>query len=386
VPPPALKHIFQNLKDKQKMWTALGAFVNRGRPQWVGKKSRRKCVMKRVFAGRRQMLIALATVPLVSMPFIRRASASAEFSFKIAHPLAASHPTNVRLLEAAEKISKDTDGKVELNIFPNGQLGGEADSLSQLRAGGIEGYVIGGLVVSTLVPAAALDGIGFVFNDASKVWPAVDGKLGDFVRAALMKANLYVTRTVWDLGFREITTSGKPIGNVEDIAGLKIRVPAAAAYTGLFKALGASPTTLAFNEVYSALQTKIVDAQENPLSLIVTSKLYEVQKYCSLSNHIWQGNWVLFNGRSWKSLPANLQDIIENRINEAGRAQRKDLADLDQSFRDTMTKGGIKFQDVDAASFRVKLKTSGYYADVRRTYGEEAFKLLEEAAGSALGQ
>jgi TRAP-type transport system periplasmic protein len=339
--------------------------------------------MRKILLQRRQVLTALAALPLVTAPFIRRASA-AEFSFKVAHPLAASHPTNARLLEAADQISKDTDGKVELRIFPNGQLGGEADSLSQLRTGAIEGYVIGGLVISPLVPAAALDGVGFVFSDASKVWPAVDGKLGDFVRASLIKANLYATRTVWDLGFREITSSMKPIRTVDDIAGLKIRVPAAAAYTGLFKALGASPTSLAFNEVYSALQTKIVDAQENPLSLIVTSKIYEVQKYCSLSNHIWQGNWVLFNGRVWKSLPENLQEIVERRLNEAGRAQRKDLADLDQSYRDSMTKGGIQFNDVDAASFRAKLKTAGYYADVHRTFGDQAFKLLEEAAGGTL--
>src|ERR1700760_631722 len=129
--------------------------------------------------GRRRMLAALATAPIVNLPFIRRVSATAEFSLKVAHPLAASHPTNLRLIEAAEKIGKDSDGKIELNIFPNGQLGGEADALSQLRAGGIDGYLIGGLVVSTLVPAAALDGVGFVFNEASKVWPAIDGKLGD---------------------------------------------------------------------------------------------------------------------------------------------------------------------------------------------------------------
>jgi len=340
--------------------------------------------MRKTGIGRRQVLTTMATLPLVSMPFVRRTFA-AEFSFKIAHPLAATHPTNVRLLEAADQVRKDTDGKVELRIFPNGQLGGEVDLLNQVRAGAVEGYVIGGLVVSSVVPAAALDGTGFAFSDASKVWPAVDGKLGDYIRAALINANLYATRTVWDLGFREITTSVKPIKTVDDVAGLKIRVPGAAAYTGLFKALGAAPTSIQFNEVYPALQTKVVDAQENPLGLIVTSKFYEVQKFCSLSNHIWQGNWVLFNGRIWKSLPANLQEIVEKRLNDAGRAQRKDLADLDQSFRDTMTKGGIQFNDVDAPSFRAKLKGAGYYADVRKTFGDQAFKLLEEAAGSSLG-
>jgi TRAP-type transport system periplasmic protein len=214
--------------------------------------------------GRRQLLTAIAAAPLSMAPFVRRAAA-AEFSLKIAHPLAAAHPTNSRLLEAADSIKKDTDGRVELRIFPNGQLGGEADTLSQLRVGAVEGYVIGGLVVSSLVPAAALDGTGFVFSDASKVWPAIDGKLGEYIREVLAKSNLYATRTVWDLGFREITTSVKPIKTVEDLSGLKIRVPSAAAYTSLFRALDAAPTSIQFTDVYPALQTKIVDAQENPL-------------------------------------------------------------------------------------------------------------------------
>ena len=333
---------------------------------------------------RREALAMFAAAPLVAAPFVRRAAA-AEFSLKIAHPLAAAHPTNTRLLEAADKIHKDTDGRVELRIFPNGQLGGEADTLSQLRSGAVEGYVIGGLVVSTVVPAAALDGTGFAFADASKVWPAMDGKLGAYIRDAFAKSNLYAARTSWDLSFREITTSVKPIRTVADLSGLKIRVPSAAAYTSLFRALDAAPTSVQFTDVYPALQTRIVDAQENPLSLIVTSRFHEVQKFCSLSNHIWQGNWVLFNGRVWKGIPEKLQDIVEERLNQAGRAQRADLAGLEQSYRDTMIKSGIAFNDVDADSFRAKLRSSGYYTEVRRKFGDQAFQILEEAAGASFG-
>ena len=288
--------------------------------------------------ARRSVLAGLAGATLVTKPFIGRAQA-AEFVFKVAHPLAATHPTNLRLKEAADQIAKDSDGKVELRLFPNGQLGGEVDLLNQVRSGAVEAYVIGGLVVSSVVPLAALDGTGFAFSDPSRVWPAVDGKLGAFIRQALLDANLYAPKTVWDLGFREITSSVRSIKVVNDIGGMKIRVPGAAAYTDLFKALGAAPTSIQFNEVYPALQTKIVDGQENPLGLIVTSKFYEVQKYCSLSNHIWQGNWILINARTWKRLPEKLQEIVETRLNAAGGAQRKDLAGLDASFRDTMTKG-----------------------------------------------
>jgi TRAP-type C4-dicarboxylate transport system substrate-binding protein len=177
----------------------------------------------------------------------------------------------------------------------------------------------------------------------------------------------------------------KPIKTVDDVAGMKIRIPGAAAYANLFKALGAAPTSIQFNEVYPALQTKIVDGQENPLGLIVTSRFFEVQKFCSLSNHIWQGNWVLINNRLWKSLPANLQEILETRLNEAGLAQRQDLAKLEQSFRDTMTKGSIQFNEVDTGSFRKKLNEAGYYADARKGFGDQAWAILEEAAGGALG-
>jgi tripartite ATP-independent transporter DctP family solute receptor len=333
---------------------------------------------------RRHVLSTIAAAPLLLAPFVRRARA-AEFVFKIGHPLAATHPTNLRLKEAADQIAKDSDGRLELRIFPNGQLGGEVDLLNQVRSGAVEMYVIGGLVASSVVPAAALDGTGFAFDDYSKVWPAVDGKLGEYIRAAFLNANLYATQAVWDLGFREVTSSVKPIKAVADIAGMKIRVPGAAAYADLFKALGAAPTSIQFNEVYPALQTKIVDGQENPLGLIVTSKFYEVQKYCSMSNHIWQGNWILINARAWRRLPAKLQEIMETRLNDAGRAQRKDLAAIEQSYRDTMTKAGVQFNEVDAASFRAKLKSADYYGAVRRSLGDQAFKLLEDATGAALG-
>ena len=182
-----------------------------------------------------------------------------------------------------------------------------------------------------------------------------------------MNANLYTTKTVWDLGFREITSSVKPVRTADDLAGMKIRVPGAAAYADLFKALGAAPTSIQFNEVYPALQTKIVDGQENPLGLIETSKFYEVQKYCSLSNHIWQGNWVLINSRAWRRLPDKLQEVVETALDAAAILQRADLARLDQSFKDTIAKGGVAFNDVAADSFRAKLVAAGYYAGVRRT-------------------
>ncbi|MFC4273791.1 TRAP transporter substrate-binding protein [Achromobacter aloeverae] len=332
---------------------------------------------------RRNLLGALAAAPVLSLPFASRARA-AEYVFKVAHPLAATHPTNLRLQQAADHIAKDTDGRVELRLFPNNQLGGEVDLLNQVRSGAVEMFVVGGLIASSVVPMAALDGVGFVFKDSAAVMKGMDGDLGTLIRGALKQANLYAPATVWDYGFRQVTSSTRAIKTVDDIAGMKIRVPGAAAYVDLFKGLGAAPTSIQFNEVYPALQTRIVDGQENPLGVIVTSKFYEVQKHCSLTNHIWQGNWVLINGRVWRNLPGNLQEIVEKRLNEAGLAQRKDLADQEQSYKDAIAKGGVAFNAVDVDSFRKKLTASGYYTEARKKFGDAAWKVLEQAAGGAL--
>src|SRR6202000_1801620 len=112
-----------------------------------------------------------------------------------------------------------------------------------------------------------------------RIWPAMDGKLGAHARAAIGKLGLYAFDKVWDNGFRQITTGGIPINAVADIQGLKIRVPVSPISISTFKALGAAPSSLQFSEVYSALQTRVVDGQENPLVLIQLAKLYEVQKY-----------------------------------------------------------------------------------------------------------
>jgi len=334
-------------------------------------------------SGRRAFLGTIAAAPLASIPLISRAK-TAEHVFKLAHPLAADHPTNIRLQQAADRIAKQSDGRIQLRLFPNNQLGGEVDLLNQVRSGAVEMFVVGGLIASSVVPMAALDGVGFAFKDSAAVMKGMDGALGALIRSALMRANLYAPSVIWDYGFREITSSSRVIKTVADISGMKIRVPGAAAYVDLFKALGAAPTSIQFNEVYPALQTKIVDGQENPLGVIVTSKFYEVQSFCALSNHIWQGNWVLINGRAWRGLSADLQQIMEKNLNESGLAQRQDLAKLEQSYKDTIMKGGVKINDIDAGSFRKKLTATGYYKNAREKFGDAAWKVLEQAAGREL--
>ncbi|QEL24034.1 TRAP transporter substrate-binding protein [Bosea sp. F3-2] len=330
---------------------------------------------------RRTVLHALAAAPaasLIGMPHIARA---AEIELKYGNNLPLSHPLNIRAQEAAERVAKETNGRVEIKIFPNNQLGGDTDMLSQVRNGGITFFTPSALVIATLVPVAAINAVGFAFADYDQVWKAMDGKLGAHVREAIAKVNLHAFEKMWDNGFRQMTTSGKAIETAKEMAGLKIRVPVSPLSIAMFKALDAAPASLQFSEVYSALQTKVVDAQENPLPIIQVAKLYEVQKSCAVSNHIWDGFWFIANGRAWRGLPADIQTIVANAINDAGVAQRGDIKKLNETVQADLQSKGLAFNRTDPDSFRAKLREAGFYKEWQERFGTEAWSLLEGAVG-----
>jgi TRAP-type transport system periplasmic protein len=333
--------------------------------------------------SRRTLLKTSAAVTAmagVGAPFVARAQ-QAEFNYKFANNLPDTHPINVRGREMAEAIRKETNGRVDVQLFPSSQLGSDTDTLSQLRSGGVEFFTLSGLILSTLVPAASINGIGFAFPDYPAVWKAMDGDLGAYIRGQINKANLVVMEKIWDNGFRQTTSSTKPIAAPEDYKGFKIRVPVSPLWTSMFKAFDASPASINFNEVYSALQTKIVEGQENPLALIATAKLYEVQKYCSLTNHMWDGYWFLANRRAWERIPADIRPIVEKNINAAGVKAREDTEKLNANLQTELTTKGFVFNQPDLKPFREKLRQAGFYAEWKKNYGEEAWAILEKNAG-----
>jgi TRAP-type C4-dicarboxylate transport system substrate-binding protein len=133
---------------------------------------------------------------------------------------------NARAKEMAAAIKTETNGRFDLQIFPNNQLGSDTDMLSQIRSGGVEFFTLSGLILATLVPAASISGIGFAFPDYATVWKAMDGGLGAYVRGEIAKSGLVVMDNIWDNGFRQTTSSSKPINHPDDFKGFKIRVPA----------------------------------------------------------------------------------------------------------------------------------------------------------------
>src|SRR5215468_1745939 len=313
----------------------------------------RRTVLKATVAG--------AALGGLGAPIVARAQA-AEFRYKYANNLPDSHPMNARAKEMAAAIKAETNGRFELQIFPNNQLGSDMDMLSQVRSGGIAFFTLSGLILSTLVPAASINGIGFAFPDYDTVWKAMDGDLGAYVRGEIRKAGLEVMDKIWDNGFRQTTSSTKAISGPDDLKGFKIRVPVSPLWTSMFKAFDAAPASINFSEVYSALQTKVVEGQENPLAIISTAKLYEVQKYCSLTNHMWDGFWFLMNRRAWEKVPEDVRTIVAKNINAAGVKEREDVAKLNAGLQQELAGKGLAFNQPSITPFRDKLRAAGFYA------------------------
>jgi TRAP-type transport system periplasmic protein len=330
----------------------------------------------------RRSFTALAGGTAVAAALPIRYGHAAERTFKIGTNVPASHPLNVHLNKAAEQIKAETGGKYEFQLFPNNQLGADSDMLSQLRSGALECFLNSGVnVLSTMIPSSAISGVGFAFPDYPTLWNAIDGKLGAHLRGQITKGGFVVLDKIWDNGFRQITNSAKPITHPDDLKGMKIRVPVSALWLSLFKSLGAAPTGMNFAEVYSALQTKVVDGQENPPAIIQAARLYEVQKYCSLTNHMWDGWWFLINRRAWGQVPADMQERITRIFNTACMAQREDVAQQNIALRKDLAAAGLIFNEVDPKPFRDRLSEAGYYREWRSKFGDDAWSLLEEGSG-----
>jgi tripartite ATP-independent transporter DctP family solute receptor len=333
--------------------------------------------------SRRALLKASAATAVmggVGAPLVARAQ-RAEFTYKFANNLPDTHPLNVRAREMAAAIKTETNGRFDLQIFPNNQLGSDTDVLSQLRSGAVEFFTMSGLILAILVPAASINGMGFAFPDYPTVWKAMDGDLGAYVRKEIAKANIIAFEKIWDNGFRQTTSSTRAINGPGDFKGFKIRVPVSPLWTSMFRAFDAAPASINFNEVYSALQTKIVEGQENPLALISTAKLYEVQKYCSLTNHMWDGYWFLANRRALDALPPDVRSVVEKNVNAAALRARDDTEKLNATVREELAGKGLLFNQPDLVPFREKLRSAGFYSEWKGKYGEEAWAILEKSVG-----
>ena len=307
---------------------------------------------------------------------------AAEFALRYGGNLPDSHPLSRTIAGAAAAIADQTGGRVRIECFPDNRLGGDTAMLAQVRAGTLDFMTVSGPILARSIPVAGINGIGYAFATYSAVWSAMDGLLGSFVRDALSAAGLHATPRMFDNGFRQVTSHTRAIAHPADFAELAIRVPVGPLWSSLFTAFGAKPGTLDFARTYAALQAQTFDAQENAIALIDSARLYEVQHYCSVTNHMWDGFWFVANGAQWGALPGDVQAVITAAIDDAALVQRAQVRTLNDGVQGDLEARGLVFNRPDPAPFREALRTAGFYAEWQERLGPEAWGLLENEAGT----
>jgi tripartite ATP-independent transporter DctP family solute receptor len=327
----------------------------------------------------RRTFTAGSLAALASIAVVRGPARAAQFSYRYGSNLSVDHPLNVRMTEMWARVKRETGGRLEVQVFPNSVLGGDTGMLAQLRSGALQFLTIDGGILQSVVPVAAIQGVGFAFKDSAEAFRAMDGPLGAYVRKDISATGIVPFEKMWANGMRQITSSTRPIRSASDLAGFKIRTPPGRLWVDLFKAFGASPTPLNFSELYTALQAKIVDGEENPYAIIELAKLFEVQKYLSVTNHMWSAYWLLGNGDAWNALPADVRAVVERATATYALLQRRDVEVRNMTLAEKLTREGMVLNVADTASFRAQL--GDFYRSWRDQFGPTAWSLLEATSG-----
>jgi tripartite ATP-independent transporter DctP family solute receptor len=326
----------------------------------------------------RRRVAALAGASVLLPRFAK----AAEINWKFTSAQPAVHPSTIRYLEAAERVKQKSDGKFEITIFHSGQLGTDIDTFTQVRIGGVQMMVLSNVISATAAPLTSALSMPFAFSNYEQVWAAADGKLGELLREDLKKAGYLTTNKILDDGFHQITNNKLPVHSVDDVQGLKLRVPPSPIKVSCWQKIGAAPASMNFSELYTALQTNVVDGQEGAASLARTTRLYEVQKYLSLSRHMWDGWYTLINPRAFGRLNKDNQDLLMAEFDQASMDVRKDMSTFNDDAVTFMQGKGVTVNPVeDRESFKKKLKTAGFYAEWKEKMGPDVWRAIEEVSG-----
>lgn len=298
------------------------------------------------------------------------------------HNQPAASPLHRALSEMWEAVRRATSGRVHVQVCPqnNSIAGGDPAALRMLIAGEIQFFTLMGGLLGAVVPVAEIQGVPFAFRSQAQVFAAMDGALGEYLGAETAAQGIYMLpRATLENGFRQISLSARPIHSADDLVGLSIRTPAGKLFLDLFESLGAKPQAINLNQLYEALRTGAVEAQENPLVVTEFNRLWEVQRYVSVTNHMWSGFNQLANLKAWNAIPAHLRGVIESIAAEHARQQRRDTDALNAALAERLRGRGMLFNDADTVSFRRRL--GEFYARWKKIFGPRAWTLLEAHSG-----
>jgi tripartite ATP-independent transporter DctP family solute receptor len=335
-------------------------------------KTRRKLVLAGAAAG----VVTACAVP----PARERAP---QWQARQFHNQPAQSHQQTFLVDLWEQVRKETDGRLAVTVYPqnNNIPGSDPAALDMLQSGELEFFTLMGGILGRKVPVAEIQGLPFAFTSHAQVHRVNDGALGEYIGRECAAKGIYRFQYgLLENGFRDISTVDRPIRTAEDLVGVKIRVPDGQMFRDLFASLGAVPVTINIKDLYEALKARRVDAQENPLVITEVNKLYEVQKYVSVTHHMWSGFNLLANLKFWEGLPPDVQDVVLRNVKKYIAAQRAYTDNLNRELETTLAGRGMVFNTADVTTFRRKLG-GGFYQRWKGEFGATAWGLLEEQVG-----
>ncbi len=291
-------------------------------------------------------LLSLALCAALSAPIAARA----QTEIKLGHVLAPSHSWHKAAEGFAADVNQQTSGRVRIVLFPSGQLGNEKTMLEGMQIGSVHAGIIGTGSLQPFDPKFGVVEMPYAWQSQQHAYRALDGDLGKALEKLADGKNLVIV-SWWENGYRHITNNRGPIKTPADLKGLKIRVTPDKVRLDTFTALGASPAPLAFGELYSALQQGVFDAQENPLSIIYTSSFFEVQKFVSLSGHVWGAASLIVSKPIWNRLSADDRKTVAATATKWRDAQRKMVQDSENEMIANLKAKGMAVNEVDKAVF-----------------------------------
>ena len=303
---------------------------------------------KIAFRPLRRALIALAAgIAVLGMAAPATAQDIKQRNLRFAFSLAKDHPFGTGAQAFADAVAHKSGGKMKVTLYPGAVLGSDPQNLSAIRGGTLDFTSMATGIVASIDKQLMLFDLPFLFNNAQEAYAVADGPVGTRLMNDLAPHGV-IGLGIWDLGFRHITNSKRPIVKPEDLQGLKIRVIGSPIYVDLFTALGANPVPMTFGEVYGALEAKAIDGQDNPLGVIESAKFAEVQKYLSLTRHVYTGMPFLMSKKTWDGMSAAERKIIRDAADEAKQVERKaTLAKEGQAINDL--KKTMQVNEVSAA-------------------------------------
>ncbi len=295
----------------------------------------------------------------------------------LGHGAAPGNPRHEAANLFAERVKEKTGGRYNVFVAHSAQLGDDAAMITALRSGSLDMSANSQGAISAAVPEYAALGLPFLFADIEKAWKLLDGPVGKEL-ADKTAAKGMIVLGYWDNGIRQITNSKRAIKSPADVKGLKIRTPPDPVTVDIMQALGADAQQIKFAELYVALQQGVVDGQENPLTNIVSSKLYEVQKYLSLSGHKYEVTPFLMGKRAWDKLTPADQKIFKAAADEATQLQRKLSKEADEKLLVELKGKGVQVDAVDRPQFVAATKPV-YDKWLAGTVGDFAKRVVEAA-------